>query len=287
MISFVHRGNPEMASYRYRAEIPAKQLGVQLNGSWVTAKPGVISEKDILIFAKPLPGDIELAKNNKDINVVDICDDHLGTDLYQEMLVMADIITCPTRNMQTRIASFGKYAHIVPDPYEFEEKLPHCTGNNLIWFGHKLNLYSLNRILPDIKDFPLTVVSNAPKTIPWSIDRLKQELDRADIAIFPATKDYKSPNRVLEAIRRGCFIVAEPQPSLNEFEGIWLGDISRGIEFAISDLKRANSWTQHAQMFIQDKYSPKTQANVWRRILELDSTLDVANIAGMVGSILT
>lgn len=274
MISFIHRGGSEMASYRYRVQIPAKELGFRIND--ISA--------ETLIFAKPLPPDIELARTNKGINVVDICDDHLGTPLYQEMMHLAHIITCPTEDMQQRIGKYSYYAHIVPDTYEFEEKTPHCHGTRLIWFGHKLNLYSLVRILPDIEDYELRVVSNAPGSIPWSVETTQKELDNADIAIFPATKTYKSPNRVLEAIRRGCFVVAEYHPSLEEFDGIWVGDIRQGIEFAQNHPEKANSWTRQAQQFIKNQYSPKIQASAWRKALGLDSTLDLGDTTGKGGS---
>lgn len=274
MISFIHRGGEEMASYRYRVSIPARELGFEINN------PNV----ETLIFSKPFPKDLLLADKHRGRIVVDICDDHLGTELYRDMLQLSHVVTCSTLELQKRIAEYGYHAHYIPDTYEFDEKSPHCNGINLIWFGHKLNLYSLNRILPDIMDYPLRVVSNAPKTIPWSVDTTKAELDRADIAIFPATKDYKSPNRVLEAIRRGCFVVAEDHPSLEGFEGIWIGNIRQGIEFAQQHPEKANSWTRQAQAFIRNKYSPKTQASAWRKALELDSILDREDITGQDGS---
>ena len=266
-----------MASYRYRVAIPAKELGFKINDA----------RSETLIFSKPMPADIDLARNNRGVNIVDICDDHLGTPLYQEMMHLAHIITCPTEDMQQRIGKHSYYAHIVPDSYEFDEKTPHCHGTKLVWFGHKTNLYSLVRILPDIEDYALRVVSNAPGTIKWSVETTKTELDNADIAIFPATKTYKSPNRVLEAIRRGCFVVAEYHPSIEDFEGIWVGDIPSGIEFAQNHREKANSWTRHAQQFIKQRYSPKTQADAWKKALALDYISVQVGTIGTDGSIST
>lgn len=249
--SFVHCGTPEMASYRYRAAIPARELGWGLN-----------EPAELKILAKPQAHELTGKF------VADFCDDHFDKlPFYRRALSEAVAVTCPTRAMQERIRGLGRDAFVVPDPYEYPEVLPHCAGDKLLWFGHQTNLYSLQRIFPELAGYPLRVVSNAKGTIPWSFGAMFAEFLYADIVILPATKEYKSPNRAVEAIRQGCFVVAEPHQSLDEFP-IWKGSIKEGIEWARANPQRANEMTREAQRFVSARYSPKTQADAWRMVLE-------------------
>jgi hypothetical protein len=257
-----------MASYRYRAEMPAKSLGVSINDT--TA--------DTLIFAKPLPGDAELAERAQRV-IVDVCDDHLQTPLYQALLACAQVVTCPTPVLAQRIPG----ALVVPDAYEFEEAMPHCSGVKLLWFGHATNFRTLLRVAPTLTRYPLRVVSNVSGTIQWSLETMRHEFAYADMVILPATKDYKSPNRAIEAVRQGCFVVAEPHPSL-DIPGIWIGDIAEGVRWAKHNLTAANERTRQAQDYVRRKYSPETQACAWRKVLGLDSISARANASGPAGS---
>jgi hypothetical protein len=192
--------------------------------------------------------------------VVDICDDHLANAFYQTMIADADLITVPTDEMAKRIPG----AYVVPDTYEFEEKAPHCNGKNLLWFGHKVNIRSIERLELDM---PVRKVSNAIGCIPWNLDTMAEEFALADMVLMPATEPYKSPNRTLEAIRQGCFVVAEPHPALLGFP-IWKGSIREGIEWAAKNYIKANQMIKEAQGFIAAKFSPKIQESAWRNVLE-------------------
>lgn len=278
--SFIHYGNETMASWRYRCRTPSFQLGLAMNNP----------KAKILVFSKPTEPDVEMAKeaiaNGQQI-VVDFCDDHFDTDHYRKLLVLAGRVTCSTQKLKERIAYFGVEATVVPDPYEFPLLKPHCNGNKLLWFGHGVNYDSLERVLPDIEGFPLTIVSNVPNALQWTPDILYQELPKADIVILPATAIYKSANRAIEAVRQGCFVVAEPHPSLENFPGIWIGDIRKGIEWATQNLTEANQRTRQAQLHTEN-FSPAHVANVWRTIFrELSSTSAAERNAGPDGSTLT
>lgn len=258
-----------MASYRYRAAMPANAIGASVNDM----------SADVLIFAKPMMGDVELAKLAKlhgRTIIVDFCDDHFATDLYRDMLRLADAVTCSTPELASRCPV---ECRIVPDAYEYPEVAPHCHGTNLLWFGHKTNLHSIKRLGIDCR-----IVSNAPGTIPWSMETMLHEFALADIVLMPATVDYKSPNRTIEAIRQGCFVVAEPHPAINDFP-IYIGDIREGIEW--SKHNDANKLTTKAQKYISEKYSPKIQADAWRKVLARFCTLDAAPLNGPAGLALT
>lgn len=267
MISFVHR-IPGLASYRYRCEIPAKGLGLPIN-----------QEADGYIITKPTEADLALMDKP---TIVDFCDDHFNTKLYRQMAAMADFVTCPTVTMASIIKQeTGRLARVIPDPYEFPEKAPHCNGKKLLWFGHASNYYTLERILPDLKEYELHVVSNKEGCIPYSRETMEREFAWADIVIIPATKAYKSPNRAIEAIRSGCLVIAEPHPSLYGFP-IFQGHIKEGIEcLQMNQMKEA-------QQYVRDTFSPQIVTAAWKKLLtEFHSILDAGKRSGMDGSTLT
>lgn len=281
-VSFIHGGGPDMASYRYRAQTPAMQLRCQINDF----------DADTLIFSKPVPQDlwrIGMAKARGATIIVDICDDHLDWPHYREAMRLGDRITCPTAEMKRRIkASFPedwepKDVTVIPDPYEWGYRAPHCHGVNLLWFGHATNRHSLERIMPDLKDYPLIVVSNFQGAIHWNKENMIGALANADIFVLPATDTYKSANRAVEAIRQGVFVVAEPHPSLEDIPGIWIGNIKEGIEWARWNPKLANERTRMAQKYVTECYSPQTVADAWRKVIQSPITSEVEKSTGTDG----
>lgn len=275
-VSFIHSGDLSVASYRYRAAIPASQIDASVND--LTA--------DTLIFAKPSPQELwEMAKAKARGArvIVDFCDDHFDWTHYQEALRLADDVTCPTEAMAKVIEEHGKPALVIPDPYEYRELQPHCKGTNLLWFGHAVNRDGLARVMPEIAEYPLLVISNFPGSITWSERTVLQALANADIVILPKTDDYKSPNRALEAIRQGCFVVAEPHPALNDIPGIWIGNIKEGIEWARWNLPLANDRTLAAQKYVRERYSPPTVGCAWRRLIQSPSTSAAGKSTGTDG----
>lgn len=276
--SFIHSGGPEMASFRYRAAIPAKELGVGMNDP----------RADILIFSKPVANDLHVARAAKDAGkkiVVDFCDDHFDWDLYQQMPLLADVIVCPTPAMQKIISDqFGRRAVVIDDPYEYEQLEPHCAGTKLLWFGHASNLHSLRRIKDLLTPYELRVVSNSEGCMPWSINAMREHFAWADIFVLPKTADYKSCNRAVEAIRQGCFVIAESHPSLVGIPGIYIGNIIEGIEWAKANPQLANQRTREAQKYVAKRFSPKTVADAWRQIIrDLSLISEPEKSAGPVG----
>lgn len=260
-VSFIHGGNDGMASYRYRAKIPAGLLGASINDI----------NADYLYIAKPdgvSIGAISDAKLQGKKIIVDFCDDHFDRVHYLQMLNLADAVSCPTKAMQDRIKNLGRDATVIDDPYEFSEAAPHCNGTRLLWFGHGVNYHSLKRILPDLAGYQMHVVSNIPGTITWSMQTMAEEFKSADIVIIPATADYKSPNRAVESIRQGCFVVAEPHPSLTEIPGIWLGNIMDGIEWASKNQEQANQQIKLSQAYVAERFAPRIQACAMSRIIQ-------------------
>jgi len=281
-VSFLHGGGPHMASYRYRVQIPAQQLG------WSINDPAA----DVLIFSKPVPNDLvraEQAKSRGATMLVDVCDAHLHRPEYQRLILMADGVTCSSAFLKQLIEEdLGPSATVIDDPYECEEAPPHVTGGKLFWFGHASNLYSLDPYLPLLKDYDVRVMSNGVGTIPWSPDGLRDELAKADIVILPETAPYKSANRAVEAIRSGCFVVADPHPSLDDLPGIWTGNIVKGVAWASQNPSLACERLTQSQAYVRARYMPERVANAWKMTVRACvSNSDVAISRGRDGSTLT
>lgn len=279
MISFMHYGNETMASYRYRTMMPSQWLGAEINNP----------EADVHIYSKPIEPDVEHVKKAKAEGktvIVDICDLHFDEKHYREIVRIADLVTCSSKWTADYVNDdYGKDTVFIPESYEFNERAPHCSGNKILWFGSSGNYDSLERIRYKIEDLPLTVVSNVVGCTPWSLENLDKALSEADIVILPETAPYKSANRAVEAIRSGCFVVAEPHPSLEGFP-VYTGNIRKGIEWAIQNMSKANDRTAEAQDYIRNSLSPKTLASAWKtaiRKAQLNSTLGLAVITGTDG----
>jgi len=270
--SFIHWGDKNSASWRYRANIPA--------GDWASHND---LTADTLIFAKPQANelmDMARAKARGAWVVVDFCDDHFDWLHYQEALRLADAVTCSTTEMAKRIKDLGRDATVVADPYEYSEMPPHCNGVNLLWYGHHVNRESLQRILPDLEGYPLRVVSNFDGAIPWSKETMLEEFARADIVVIPATAPYKSANRAIEAIRQGCYVVAEPHPALEGFP-IYIGNIKEGIEW--TKQQNMNELISKAQRFVMEEFSPQTLIDKWKTATKRHITLDAEKRNGTAG----
>lgn len=278
-VSFLHSGGPHMASYRYRVLIPSRELGWPIN----------TPESDVLIFSKPIPSDVALAhtaQQRGSLIVVDVCDAHLHYQHYRDLIRMADAVTVPTPFLASLIhEDCGVPATVIDDPYEFPERAPHVQGANMLWFGHPTNYYSLEPYLPALKAYDLQIMTNRPGCLPWSVEGLQEELARADIVILPETAPHKSANRAIEAIRSGCFVVAEPHPSLNDIPGLWTGDLLKGIEWVRQNPSLSNERLTQSQAYVRARHTPERVANAWKTLVTgLRSSSAVGTSPGMVGS---
>ena len=259
-----------MASYRYRAMIPAMEC----------AKHGInakVNEGDahIIVFSKPMLPDLDLAKKAKGNGtkvLVDFGDDHFKTDLYRDMAEIADGLVAPTKNMAERLFQYtGKLADVIPDPYEMQLCEPHAEGNNALWFGHNTNLNDLEPWKKFLNGYDLRIVTG-PKVsegqVKWSVESLKDELAMANVVLLPTRKgvEYKSPNRLINAVRAGCFPVCSRHPSYTEFSMVWVGDIRTGLQWAKSQQSLLNELVKEAQEYVE-KYSPQVVGKQWAQML--------------------
>jgi hypothetical protein len=263
-VAFLHPGTPEMASFRYRTLIPAQQLKAKVN----------IPDADIVVIGKPTSAEeVQCFKANGQTVVVDFCDDHfehpqLGP-IYRRVADLADMCVAPTHSMGLRIPVDPDKRALIEDPYEFDEVAPHADGDKVIWFGHNAGLKALYYQPPN-----LTIVTG-PKVNPgmvlYSPETLKEEMLKANIAIFPTIKghEYKSPNRLVNALRMGLFPVCDPHPSYTEFKKfIWSTEVPAGIQWCGEFSHELNDFVREGQDYIRDRFSPEAIGKQWRDLLE-------------------
>jgi hypothetical protein len=262
-------------------------------------------EAEVLVFGKPVEYELEMVKHFHSYKkiIVDICDDirdpaflpKYDNFYYNEMIRRADQIVVASEYLKKVFKERDAIdAVFIGNPYEFDQADPHCKGNKLIWYGHPASIkYAMNSKYWEflINKRRMALVTLLPDDcifgnyIPWSLPNLLRQLAVNDIYVQPKSPDFKGSHRAVEAIRRGCFVVADPHPSLVEIPGIWKGDIVEGIEWATSNLKEANEWTKQAQIYVEQKFHPRLISSAWREILEKvgGSILDVEKSIGKVG----
>lgn len=280
---FVQRLGPQTASYRYRTEMPARQLGMSVNAS-ENGEEGV--EADVLVIAKPTPTDVELATTMKAQGVkivADFCDDHFRHPtwgrVYTDLAQLADRIVVATENMAGRLVKYlGKRPDaIIPDPYEEPGQAPHADGRRYLWFGGPTNLKDLRPWFPSFEGRDLTILTLDPRQTlpmeyrPWTKEAQTVELSQANLVILPTRKgvEYKSPNRLVNALRAGCFPICGDQiPSYHEFRRVaWVGSFQTGIKWAEACQSELNDRVAEGQAYIE-KFSIEAVSTLWLQVIE-------------------
>lgn len=265
-----------MGSYRKRAKLPVdemreKGIKADINGG----------NADIVVFGKPGPfhheSDTDMAREFKEKGakvVVDICDDHLNHPtlgpIYDEMMSIADLVTCPSSEMKRILwEEAGVHATVIDDPYHEEERLPHATGNRALWFGHQKNMNLMTAWRDKLDGYDLEIITGpneVPGTVPWSEEKQTEMLSEANVVILPTSPQgyYKSNNKLVDAVRAGCFVIAGDHPEHYAFRQMcWVGNIWTGCCWAHAFQKDLNDLVQAAQDYVAHRYSPENIAKQW------------------------
>jgi len=193
--------------------------------------------------------------------------------LARKFIELADAVTCPTIQMAERIFSeTGVVATVIGDPCEFPERPPKEQDElNVMWFGFPTNLDTL-----EIKkyNFNIEIVTKTKAAkirnitlTPWSIKNMEKAFSRNNVVIIPSnnhgSKHVKSPNRLVESLRSGLYVVAAPLPSYREF-----GDFVELTWDTIEGLgkRRDTEKIRRGQEYIREHYSPEVIGDKWDRI---------------------
>lgn len=288
-LNYVTFCDERMPAYRYRMSIPGEYLK---NNGWGVEITQRAIDADIHFYSKPYHDDTYLlASVAKEASsrrfIFDICDDVFWRDNsvpdYTRMMAnLAEIVTVPTVDMGEVVKrETGCDSFVIPDPCEFKRKpIKDISNPRVMWFGTYTNM----KALKDVSlDYPLEVVCSresykAAMHIPsdvtfteWSLENMEKAFERNNIVIIPVekkeSKNVKSPNRVVEAIRNGLSVVAGDIPSYHQF-GIRIdSDMNEGISNIVKT-------TESMQDYVDDNFDISVVGEQW--LNQLNSTLDVA-----------
>ena len=240
--------------------------------------------------------------------VVDLCDDHflhpkIGPH-FCRLVDLADQVIASTETMAEAIRTHtARHSIVITDPVEGPrgkpEFSPRLPALRVVWFGHPLNLDSLaakadevidlSRRLPvrltvvtklstEVIDFLKTRFSHSlphlvMDPIAWSMEATWKALADCDIAWIPTLdndkKAAKSPNRLLEPLWAGRFVVADPVPAYLPFAD--LVPIGKGLEQsvleALKDPAATEQRTHAAQQRIARHHSLFACGKLWAQAL--------------------
>lgn len=241
----------------------------------------------------------------------DVCDNHFENPTYathyKTMSRLSDQITVNTPQMAEIMMQYtGRQAVVIGDPYEGPQGQPRFAPTSarlrLLWFGHPVNFDSLQTMIPHL--FPLTeqitvelhVVTAAVGNIEqacstfnqqhgqrlklvfsaWSLETLWRALEASDMVVIPSLQNdrkwVKSPNRLIESLWAGRFVIAHPLPSYQAFSAwAWLGwDLTAGIQWALQNPQQVVERLQASQRHIHQFFSPAYIAQQWARAFMSD-----------------
>ena len=294
----------DLASIRYRLLIPAQALPE----SRVTqiaqgANRRTLLERfagaDAAVFGKIFdpalaPIALELAaalRANRVKVIVDFCDDHFNHPqlgpVYRAMANVADAIAVSTPGLADVVhEQTATKASVVGDPVEGARREPSAVRQSplrLLWFGHPVNLDTLQHGLPQLAKrtipFELTLVT-APRAgaealehrfRPWSSDAVFDELNKCDAVIIPSNpydprKAVKSANRFTEALWAGRFVIAHPLPSYEPLAPYgWVGeDLGEGLAWLIEHPDEALARIRAGQDWVAANVSREAIAAAWK-----------------------
>lgn len=308
------------ASTRYRVLIPARWLETRgysqtiVSAEEPKAALAAAREADVVIFSKSnQPSNEEILAIAQQAGakvLVDLCDHKFDGPLrehYLQMVTRADSVVANTPEMASAIRTLtNRESAVIGDPYEGPRGVPEWKwrpGRRIeaLWFGHPLNMDTMEVLLPQlvarkaevalsirICTQPVAGVEDKFKSfnrqfgnrvkvyfVPWSVEQVWQELQRTDLVLIPSRAgidylDVKSPNRLIESVWGGRFVLASPLPAYREF-GEWMElveDFCAGLDWVLAHQPELVPRIQTAQEYIAAHYSPEVIGRQWEAVIE-------------------
>lgn len=310
----------KVASVRYRALMPAaglRALGhhalvIGHDRSSLERSREAIAGADVVVFRRNYedPECIETLLGETAAagikTVFDLSDDRLhgrvGPHL-RRMVELAGAVVTTSDSLRTKISEeYGKDAFVIGDPFEGPRGEPRWQPGprlKVLWFGHPVNLPSLEQSLPAMleacrkKPMDLRIVTERVDGIErqckdfnsknrnllsmrfaeWSNAETWRSLAETDFVVIPYIAGHprslaKSPNRIIESLWAGRFVVAQPIPSYLEFsEWAWIGeDLAGGIGWMNDNPAAIGPRIAAAQQHIAATYSVERISADWEKL---------------------
>lgn len=293
LVNFVSKAGPHLASHRMRCEIPSRIINERSTEISSAVTSFGSPKYDVNVFSKHFApqemfDEVYHCKDKGSKVVFDICDNHFNRDakiIYERMCQLADLVTCNTFRMKEKIKQHtGRDAEIISDPITFPLLTPRVFTHGkppLLFFGHSSNLKPLFDLSEELKDYEVYVISNLPDRgskenftfIPWDLGGVEAVIHHFPVVVIPTkglrfwTKE-KSPNRAVDAIHSGCFVITDSPEIYGELEPyIYLGNIVDGLRYYEEHNKEIYNKIRDGQKFVSDKYSHEVIYNQWTTAL--------------------
>ncbi|NDB65137.1 MAG: glycosyltransferase family 1 protein [Euryarchaeota archaeon] len=286
------------ASHRIRALRPVEGLKSLGHDADIINDKSIdrLSKDDIVIFTKDTdPGQMLKLKQQGYTVGFDICDNKFkeARENYTVYCREADFITCNTEFQQKETLKYtGRHSHVYIDPIERNIE-PHqrstCDPVELVWYGGSASLkyVGFGDIIPYLNrsgiNLRLTIITNdAQEKVhhltemgnvvyhEWSYELQEAKVRNSDIVFIPMTigKAHlsrrtitKSPNRLLDGIAQGKWVVASPVPSYQQASKFcWLDDYLEGIRFYLEQPSTVQEKIYKGQEWIRQHHSKEVCA---------------------------
>jgi hypothetical protein len=248
--------------------------------------------------------------------MVDVSDDFVDKAYaapYRDAVKAADAVSTSSAFLTARIAEMtGKQATVILDPYEGERGEPRWAPRprlEALWFGNVTNLSGLELSLPQLLEsgdrMHLVVVTRLARAVrewgqlrngtlapdidlelrEWSPEATAGALRDCDVVLLPINRDVryyssKGPNRMVESLWAGRFVVAQPLPAYDEFrEWAWIGEnLADGLAWARAHPAEVVERIAAAQAHIARRYAPPVVAGTWSALLQRLADKGVRNL---------
>jgi hypothetical protein len=292
-VNYLTKADARLASHRFRVNIPSALFSdnttpVVSNNPDLSADVYVI-QKHFHEFLQ----DAQLLKEMGKVVVQDICDDHFDKEAgeyYRQIAEIAHHITVPTEAMRQRVKEVtGRDSTVIKDSYSFKYKAPSVRSTakpKIGWFGHISNLFSIVPYYTDLKGLEFYIVTNniggirnRPDNVTlfeYNKDTVENIIERVDIVILPRINDpsalTKSPNRTVDSIRAGKFVIAPDSIHKEEFNPYIYTDTN--IDEALDLYSKPSSKSaieniiKEGQAYVEDHYSPLVISRAWESFLQ-------------------
>ena len=218
----------------------------------------------------------------------------------------ANLITTTCGQLKQKIyEETGKDALIIDDPFEraIEEPTfkPHKKNLNICYFGGRKSFWLVNweEVIAGLNyvckqlgvEYTLNCITQkhliASKKIThhyypdgpiimyeWDYELQKQLVSKSDFVLLPVPNEnplvfsYKSPNRVIDSIAQGKYVITTNGVISYEQFGdfIGLGSLQRNIKWAIQNPKGVISKIKEGQNYIKKYHSPEVIAKQWMNL---------------------
>ena len=295
---YVPDKNSARSSSRLRASIPAENYGK------VISNIHDIEDGDIVVFSKKSSiSEIQYVMNRDIKFIFDICDDQFKDPAYVNLFSYAcshcDLITVPSQTMKELAEYYtNKKVFITLEPYERERRQSFFSPSDvlkILFFGSVDNFSAVpwqdivNGLASNNIKFKLDAIINYQsmydvnesffQTHEWSFDKQTKLLDECDLVLLPFKNNSKnistkSPNRIVESINRGKFVVTNyGVDSYKDFKNfIFLDNYDKlvdGILWSLNNKEEVIQKIVDGQKYIDDNYSVDSVSETWKQAYEL------------------